>query len=800
MIIKNITLENYRRFGTLELEFSENLIGIIGRNGAGKSTIVEAIGWVLYGNRMGRTDKLDIRTQDADDKEVCSVEMEFTYGGHEYRIFRKLKGKNAISEAAVYRNGSSQAEAVQDRGVNEYIENLLQLDYDSFSTSVFARQKDLARLSTYRPEERRQSINRLIGLDKIDVARVQIRQDRNDKQKFVAGKESTLKDIDELLARRAELESSKRDKDAAITRLEGKVKEKTDELAAAKTEYDRQVRLKDEFAALEKPLGKLQSRLEENEKMLARGKSERQEISGAEKTLTALLAELSGFVEIKNNKDQQDQAALKYNSLLHNQQERQRLLDNIDLEKKRAGEYVDSASLHTKLEQELLEMNSREQELEEQIKTCRSGLSEVKGVIKSRADEGKKESAKLEQIKKLGANGTCPLCTQQLGDHYDAVVSDIERLLASLRGEYKELMEQEKKQEENLATLEISLRKLRHDKEKLARDSSRALEGEKTWNRIQEALGNYELQKQLLDREIKELGAVHYDKQAHDKLKAEFDRLLPLKERAAGLEERVSRKGKVEQEIANSEKIIAETQTEIGELKAKQSGIGYREKDFYAAKQTVDEKNADLDQARERQSAAREELAALRKEIEGINEEIARQKQIRQDIAVTREEIVYLQALEEHFGRFRLDLAGRIRPLIAGRASELLAMTTSGRYTLLELDRDYNILVYDGNSSFPIQRFSGGEQDLANLCLRIAISQIVAERSGGAQINFIVLDEIFGSQDQERRDLVLNALGRLASQFRQIFIITHIETIKDMLPVIIQVSMESEQKSIASLL
>ena len=62
MIIRNIKLKNYRRFQDLELDLPENLIGIVGNNGSGKTTIVEAIGWCLYGNRIRRTDKLDIKS------------------------------------------------------------------------------------------------------------------------------------------------------------------------------------------------------------------------------------------------------------------------------------------------------------------------------------------------------------------------------------------------------------------------------------------------------------------------------------------------------------------------------------------------------------------------------------------------------------------------------------------------------------------------------------------------------------------------------------------------------------------
>ncbi|HQG45827.1 MAG TPA: SbcC/MukB-like Walker B domain-containing protein, partial [bacterium] len=119
----------------------------------------------------------------------------------------------------------------------------------------------------------------------------------------------------------------------------------------------------------------------------------------------------------------------------------------------------------------------------------------------------------------------------------------------------------------------------------------------------------------------------------------------------------------------------------------------------------------------------------------------------------------------------------------------------SGRYSRLELDEDYLIALQDGNHLFPLGRFSGGEQDLANLCLRVAISQILAERSGGAPINFIILDEIFGSQDEERKVQILNALGKLSSQFRQIFIITHVDSIKDQLPVIMEVSQADEERS-----
>mgnify|MGYP006169269637 CR=1 FL=1 len=141
---------------------------------------------------------------------------------------------------------------------------------------------------------------------------------------------------------------------------------------------------------------------------------------------------------------------------------------------------------------------------------------------------------------------------------------------------------------------------------------------------------------------------------------------------------------------------------------------------------------------------------------------------------------------------FRLALISRIRPILSQRASELFGKTTKGKYPSIELDEDYNILIEDEGNSFTTDRFSGGEGDLANLCLRIAISQELTERAGGMQTNFIALDEIFGSQDEGRKNSILEALSELSNQFKQIIIITHVEDVKEALPYVLTVKENSD--------
>lgn len=141
---------------------------------------------------------------------------------------------------------------------------------------------------------------------------------------------------------------------------------------------------------------------------------------------------------------------------------------------------------------------------------------------------------------------------------------------------------------------------------------------------------------------------------------------------------------------------------------------------------------------------------------------------------------------------------GSIRPSLSARASRLFAQITKGRYSTIDLDDDYNIEIEDEGKRFSLERFSGGEVDLANLCLRIAISQEISERSGGKTTEFIVLDEIFCSQDLDRKDSIMNALRELCKQFKQIILITHIEDIKESLPFVLNVTRESDSVRVKS--
>jgi exonuclease SbcC len=181
----------------------------------------------------------------------------------------------------------------------------------------------------------------------------------------------------------------------------------------------------------------------------------------------------------------------------------------------------------------------------------------------------------------------------------------------------------------------------------------------------------------------------------------------------------------------------------------------------------------EVERAKAESESAVKEQAAIREQKDMVKAEQAR--------------IDELGTLEETLVNFKDHLIGKIAPTLGEMTSEVLGLMTEGKYDRIELDDDYQISVDDEGALHPLDRFSGGEADLANLSLRLAISRIIADRASTSQMNFLILDEVFGSLDPSRKRSVVAALSGLSSQFRQVILITHVEEIKDLMSTVIRV-------------
>ena len=106
MILCNLELTNFKKYTHKTFAFEEGLIGIIGKNGSGKSTIFEAILFALYGELRNKGSKELIRNSNVSDKEVVSVTLQFEFDGATYKVMREFRGKNLVANGKLYKNGS----------------------------------------------------------------------------------------------------------------------------------------------------------------------------------------------------------------------------------------------------------------------------------------------------------------------------------------------------------------------------------------------------------------------------------------------------------------------------------------------------------------------------------------------------------------------------------------------------------------------------------------------------------------------------------------------------------------------
>ena len=163
-------------------------------------------------------------------------------------------------------------------------------------------------------------------------------------------------------------------------------------------------------------------------------------------------------------------------------------------------------------------------------------------------------------------------------------------------------------------------------------------------------------------------------------------------------------------------------------------------------------------------------------------------ERIQQQLAEKSKESDILERLSKLLGSFKTEVLERVSPSISREASQLFNRITKGKYENIRVDDNFEFSIAADGNYYPIERFSGGEIDLANFCLRIAITKAIMELSGsGNFIEFLAFDEIFGSQDEERRHEIMLALHFLQEQFRQIYIISHIDSVKDYFPNILEV-------------
>ncbi|RIL05796.1 MAG: hypothetical protein DCC75_11385, partial [Proteobacteria bacterium] len=220
-----------------------------------------------------------------------------------------------------------------------------------------------------------------------------------------------------------------------------------------------------------------------------------------------------------------------------------------------------------------------------------------------------------------------------------------------------------------------------------------------------------------------------------------------------------------------------QARTELEKVRAKAgSTVQYDEEEYLGAKGA-------FEAAEKLCNVARLQLVKIEGEVKTSKALIARSEidleRYDEKVAKLKEAKELLLLLEESdrlLTEFRKHVNGAIRPRLAELAGEFISDLTDGRYTAVELGQDFSpTVVEDGEAKAVI---SGGEEDILNLCMRLALSHMLAERSGH-NFSLLIMDEVFGSLDEGRRMNLLALLEKLSRRFEQIVVIIHLDDIKE---------------------
>jgi exonuclease SbcC len=190
--INRLRMLNFRQHARTEMTFDTGITAIIGPNGSGKTTVLEAMAWALYGQPAIRGHRDGVRFLGAGSRAPVEVELDFELGGHRYRVTRGL------TTAAVYLDGSDTAVANSISAVNELIARRMGMSRAEFFNTYFTGQKDLAVMAAMGATERAQFLSRVLGYERLRVAQEIARETRRRIGAEIAGLRSAMPQPDSI--------------------------------------------------------------------------------------------------------------------------------------------------------------------------------------------------------------------------------------------------------------------------------------------------------------------------------------------------------------------------------------------------------------------------------------------------------------------------------------------------------------------------------------------------------------------------------------------------------------------------
>jgi DNA repair protein SbcC/Rad50 len=842
----------------VEIDFSSfSLACIAGPNGAGKSSLLDAITWALFGQARKRDDSVIHAHCDA-----AEVALIFSYEGNLYRVQRsKVRDKPAMLDFQIQQNTDAPDGAgpvwktLNERALRDTeaaIVRTLRLDYETFVNASFFLQGKADQFTQQRPGDRKRILSSILGLEIWETYRMRAADRRKKVEAEMARLDGRLVEINAELsegeARRTRLAQLETDLDR-VAQVRAAQETALQNVRKYVSTLEEQRKL---VEALDRQVTAASKRLEALGVRLA----ERQQESVSYASLLSRSAEIeaahAAWQESRRELENWEAVAARFRE---HEKRRQGPLDEINEVRARLSEQL--AALH---KQNLAVEAARPDvpRLEAQIESAHAAHREVEAHLTQRAQlevelasarqrqadaraENPRLRSEMDELKEridqlsLAEGADCPLCGQplsleereslidelsvrgrEMGDRYrsnqalmsesDALVKELESGIASLSRAEADLRVHQR---------EIDQLTARRDAIALAIEeweSGDALRWVEIQSQLEAEAFAPEARRRLaeIDAELKQIG---YDAAAHDLV-----RQAEASGRNAGEELRL---------LENARAALAPLEREIAELNL-QSARDREELD-----RQVEEHGRAADALAEAEAQAPDLLAAEAELFELKEQE----NRLRLEMGAARQKVLVLEDLKarqatlDNSRREHARLAGHYKqlerafskdgvpallieqalPEIESKSNEILDRLSSGNMSVRfvtqaaykdkrrdDLKETLDILISDGAGTRDYEMFSGGEAFRVNFAIRLALSEVLAQRAG-ARLQTLVIDEGFGSQDSQGRQRLIEAINLVSQDFSKILVITHIDELKDAFPARIEVEKTPQGSSVSIL-
>lgn len=789
-----LTVQGFRSYRERQsFGFSERgLFGIVGPTGSGKSSILDAMIFALYGkapNTSGGTKQLIHSASDE-----ATVELAFAVDDRAWQVTRVLRRKGS-PPVVLKRVADGETEEQGARAVSERIEELIGLDFDGFCSSVTLPQGEFDRFLTAPPAERTKVLKGIFRLERIDALRDLARTKKGETDGSLS-----------VLA--AQLASLPDDPEALIAELEGKISDAEEAASEIRKALD------DEAQA--------RKVLEEADQRREKLGSEMKAIEGSidETPKIGALEELA--TQEDSVRDAVEKATERVSSAGTTTAKAQERID--ELTKEHPPETMQEARQalrdRERLHANLGELEGSAKTLEQELKAAAAASgAATKKASEAQADLAEARKAFEEAMHRNAAHGlrkdlqdgeVCPVCEQPVAKVPAAgkapaleaarkAVAKEEKLYAALTQEAQEIArsatlaeerarstrEREISTKEDLGSLEKTLAELLGDRDKPAdivarieKDLKDAQDGlakaRKGLEEARRAEADAAEQKQTLDAQ--RLGFA----QALIKVAERFSIDAPSFDDDAG-----TLMGAAKRAADAAQERIEELTKELEGI----DGVASDARSFLAGFQERF-KLAKGETGQDALARVQERLGSLRSDVKNATEAIETRKKIASENEKLLERKLFLEQLTADLtdSRFPAYLLRKQRRLLSSLGSEKL-MGLTGRYRFDD-DGEFQIVDVPNDVARAPETLSGGETFLASLALALAMAEAVSAQGG--RLDCFFLDEGFGSLDPASLDLALDGIEQLAIPGRLIGLISHVGGLQTRLDDLIVLEKEAD--------